>query len=114
MVHTPVVQLANVSLSLCVGDLSSISGSESDSTHSGKEDEPRPSHTYPELSQTPFIYFTTNDKNGQKLYAVYRSILTRAKRGGANVEAVRNLKDEQVWIVLMRSGGHFAGAVFNG
>ncbi len=94
------------------GDLSSISGSESDSAHSGKEDEPRPLNS--ELSQTPFIYFTTTDKNGQKLFAVYRSTVTRAKRGGAKVEAIKSLTNEQVWIVLMRSGGHFAGAVFRG
>ncbi len=92
--------------------MSSISGSESDSAHSGKEEEPRPLNN--ELSHTPFIYFTTTDKNGQKLFAVYRSTVTRAKRGGAKVEAIKSLINEQVWIVLMRSGGHFAGAVFRG
>lgn len=104
------------------GDLSSISGSESDSAHSGKEMEEE-AHTtidltstesHAELSHSPFVYFTTQDETSVHLYAVYRSILTGMKRGGVSLEAIKNVKKEQVWIVLMRSGGHFAGAVFNG
>ncbi len=91
--------------------MSSISGSESDSAHSG-EDEPPPLRE--KLVQTPFIYFTTADKNGQKLFAIYRSLVTQAKRGRATMETVKSLAKDQVWIILMRSGGHFAGAVFTG
>ncbi len=101
-----------VCLFLVGGDVSSISGSESDSAPSDKEDVPHPLREG--LMQTPFIYFTTADKNGQKLFAIYRSLVTRVKRGGATLEAIKSLTNDQVWIILMRSGGHFAGAVFKG
>ena len=34
--------------------------------------------------------------------------------GTTLVELLGSLRETQVWIVLMRSGGHFAGAVFRG
>ena len=30
------------------------------------------------------------------------------------LHAIADLTKPQVWIILMRSGGHFAGAVFHG
>ena len=34
--------------------------------------------------------------------------------GTTLVELLGSLREPQVWIILMRSGGHFAGAVFKG
>ena len=34
--------------------------------------------------------------------------------GTTLVELLGSLRETQVWIILMRSGGHFAGAVFKG
>lgn len=98
------------------GDLSSISGSESDPSQSDKEPEEEigTSEEAVPSSHSPLVHFTTHNETGVHLYGLYRSVLTGMKRDGVSLEAIRAIKNEQTWIVLMRSGGHFAGAVFRG
>ena len=61
------------------GDLSSISGSESDCDDSNSEESLEKTtptdHTH--HSSSPFIYFTSGDS--KSLYSVYRAILTGGK-----------------------------------
>ncbi len=53
-------------------------------------------------------------------HSVYRCIVTGSHNPGLGegseviLDALQRLWDPQVWIILMRSGGHFAGAVFRG
>ena len=111
------------------GDLSSISGSESDSDSSRDIEEARPSldctekdfdddSSHSQSAGSPFLQFSTQD--GQ-CYVVYRALVTNLKPSEVRsslssdlLSALNCLTQPQVWIVLMRAGGHFAGAVFKG
>jgi hypothetical protein len=117
------------------GDLSSISGSESDSDSSkdedatsslpgsntdfNDEDSSVPSYSTLPVG-SPFLYFSSQDG---RHYAVYRSLVTNLKpaavRGSSMssdflLGSLVSLTQPQVWVILMRAGGHFAGAVFRG
>lgn len=113
------------------GDLSSISGSESDSD-SSKDEETSSSMTNIEedhfngednsvmysVAGSPFLYFSSQDG---RYFAIYRSLVTNLKPAAVRdisssdlLGSLVNLTQPQVWIVLMRAGGHFAGAVFRG
>jgi hypothetical protein len=85
-------------------DLSSISGSESDS------DPDTSNHTI----RSPVITFTFNTT----CHAIYRVLVTNSKDVDLSVDELKqamiDLTIPQFWIILMRSGGHFAGAVFKG
>lgn len=113
-----IIQLYTVS-----GDLSSISGSESDSDHHSEEEEqPLTSDDITlhssKLLGSPYIHFTSA-KVGES-YAVYKNVLIGSKwemdedESKDLLKALQELKEQQTWIVLMRAGGHFAGAVFKG
>ena len=115
------------------GDLSSISGSESDSD-SNKESEEAKSkllsmeeederygnditHTSKPRS-SPFLYFSSQDG---RYFAVYKNLVINHKIAGVRnsttpdlLNSLSSLAQPQVWIILMRAGGHFAGAVFRG
>lgn len=113
------------------GDLSSISGSESDSD-SNKENEEvkskllsmKEEEKYGDgISQSkpmgsPFLYFSSQDGC---CFAVYKNIITNHKTTEVRnlttsdlLSLLPSLAQPQVWIILMRAGGHFAGAVFRG
>ena len=108
------------------GDLSSISGSESDSDrhNEGEEEEPQIPLTSDDVATqtkfagSPYIHFISA-KDGES-YAVYKNVLSGSRHGVDTDEshdllrALEALKEQQIWIVLMRAGGHFAGAVFKG
>lgn len=113
------------------GDLSSISGSESNSDSS---EECYLQKTTPTDSShhSPFIYFTSGDS--EAVYSVYRVALTGEKVSmnvSVSVHMLSSLAQEYasteglvpsllslshppLWMVLMHGGGHFAGAVFSG
>lgn len=121
----------NTSLSSAGGDLSSISGSESDSDSSKDEeaisslpsnidfnDEDSSSPYSTSAVGSPFLYFSSQDG---RYYAVYRSLVTNLKPAAVRdspssdlLGSLVSLVQPQVWIILMRAGGHFAGAVFRG
>ncbi|XP_029937041.1 ankyrin repeat and zinc finger domain-containing protein 1 isoform X2 [Myripristis murdjan] len=108
------------------GDVSSISGSESDSgeedsdsdwggkgsdvtrtdTESSAADDPVPSRL---SSKVVF-----QNLEGQYL-AVYRCILQGKSDDERDaVASLRTINKKTVWVILMTGGGHFAGAVFQG
>lgn len=97
-------------------DLSSISGSESDSENEIEEVEEEEDEIRSHSHGSPLLVFTTS--NGVQ-HAIYRCLLTNSKDLRNTTEhdlrqSLRQLTLPGIWIVLMRSGGHFAGAVFRG
>ena len=110
---------------MITGDLSSISGSESDSApsdHTLSDDEDGDSNLASLYSKkqgggkSPYLYFSVGI--GKPIYSIFRSIVTDSHSGMESSQqlclALRTLETPQVWIILLRSGGHFAGAVFRG
>ena len=66
--------------------------------------------------KSPYIHFTVGDTGLS--HSVFRCIVADSHSSEAGEcdlrTALRCLKNPQVWIILIRSGGHFAGAVFKG
>ncbi|MGH0136262.1 UNVERIFIED_CONTAM: hypothetical protein FKN15_064514 [Acipenser sinensis] len=106
------------------GDLSSISGSDSDddasdsdwgyrgdgdSTSAGTDSPPDA------LNRRLSCRVVFRNSRGQYL-SVYRCILHSNKMESETVLAasLQNLSNKSVWVILMTGGGHFAGAVFQG
>ena len=101
---------------MCTGDLSSISGSESDD-----DDDTSSGHTHlGGTNHSPYLHFSAGNSAGSHAHFVYRCIVCNRSGGGgmgSGEELQRSLQrlgQPQVWLILMRSGGHFAGAVFRG
>ncbi|NXG95289.1 ANKZ1 protein, partial [Loxia leucoptera] len=112
------------------GDVSSISGSDSDSSDVSSESELLPSVS--DTGRTPQIprshkVLLCNAKG--QLISAYRCVLLTGKaRGKAMVSlyqgdieesveltaSLQSLSASTCWVVLMMGGGHFAGAVFRG
>lgn len=90
-------------------DVSSISGSDSDTD--GELSLP---NSQQRCSQ--FITFAT--KSNHQLYMIHRTVLFNAKHVPSTkeevAELITSLARPQIWVVFMRSAGHFAGAVFKG
>lgn len=117
--------------SFFTGDLSSISGSESDSDTNNVDVSP-PDSTHSQLTpappegvacHSPFLYFTpggtTSDSRVRShTHSLYRCVMSGGGVGSEEqlCSGLRQLGGPvpQVWLVLMRSGGHFAGAVYRG
>ncbi|XP_024062629.1 ankyrin repeat and zinc finger domain-containing protein 1 isoform X2 [Terrapene carolina triunguis] len=107
------------------GDVSSISGSDSDDSDSGSESDllsPR-SHGDPGSGQQSHRPGTRSAKvlfhNSQgQLLSAYRCVLGSKKGGGEQqaelVASLQSLGAGTCWVILMTGGGHFAGAVFRG
>ncbi|CAI7990448.1 Ankyrin repeat and zinc finger domain-containing protein 1 [Geodia barretti] len=96
------------------GDLSSISGSESDSEDSC---EATPTDSAHQSTSSPFVYFRADGSATGTVYSVYRVILAGGKKYVSNerlVPSLLSLSLPPCWVILMRGGGHFAGAVFKG
>ncbi|XP_057883504.1 serine/threonine-protein kinase 16 isoform X2 [Melospiza georgiana] len=101
------------------GDVSSISGSDSDSSDVSSESELLPSVS--DTGQSPQIprshKVLLRNAKGQ-LISTYRCVLLTGK---GDIEepleltaSLQSLSASTCWVVLMMGGGHFAGAVFRG
>lgn len=101
------------------GDVSSISGSDSDSSDESSESELLPaasdSPQAPQISRSHKVLL--RNAKGQ-LISMYRCVLTTGK---GDIEelveltaSLQSLSASTCWVVLMMGGGHFAGAVFRG
>ncbi len=122
--------------SLFPDDTSSISGSESDSSPSeesnagphdndkcdddgsntGCEEEEEETEQPTVPSKSPYFQFGLKD-SPKLIYSLFRSVLPQPQSGRASssvYESLAGFLKPQVWIILMRSGGHFAGAVYRG
>ncbi|XP_035757001.1 ankyrin repeat and zinc finger domain-containing protein 1 [Egretta garzetta] len=103
----------------CAGDVSSISGSDSESSDASSESELLPSASNspgtPQTSRSHKVLF--RNAKGQ-LISAYRCVLGTGK--GVSEEpaeltaSLQSLGASTCWVVLMMGGGHFAGAVFRG
>ncbi|NXO57443.1 ANKZ1 protein, partial [Aramus guarauna] len=108
------------------GDVSSISGSDSDSSDVSSESEVLPSASdsagHPPVPRSHKVLL--RNSKGQ-LISAYRCILGTGKarvsvsQGGSEEPAeltasLQSLGASTCWVVLMMGGGHFAGAVFQG
>ncbi|XP_028404605.1 ankyrin repeat and zinc finger domain-containing protein 1-like [Dendronephthya gigantea] len=113
------------------GELSSISGSESDSAEevlTTANPETIPLMTLSLLPNqrdlkseenlvdrsNPKVYFV--NQNGTRM-SVFREVVYGAKEKLAREDIVSRIQDlpqEKTWLILMTGGGHFAGAVFSG
>ncbi|XP_010288812.1 PREDICTED: ankyrin repeat and zinc finger domain-containing protein 1, partial [Phaethon lepturus] len=101
------------------GDVSSISGSNSESSDASSESELLPSGS--DSPGTPLIPHShkvlLRNAKGQ-LISAYRCILGTAKGGSEEpaelMASLQSLSASTCWVVLMMGGGHFAGAVFRG
>ncbi|XP_030310418.1 ankyrin repeat and zinc finger domain-containing protein 1 isoform X2 [Calypte anna] len=101
------------------GDVSSISGSDSERSDASSESEVLPS-----TNDSPGTPLTSRShkvllRNAKgQLICAYRCVLATRKGGieeSAEVTAsLQSLSASTCWVVLMMGGGHFAGAVFRG
>ncbi|XP_068102071.1 tRNA endonuclease ANKZF1 isoform X2 [Hyperolius riggenbachi] len=102
------------------GDLSSISGSDSESSDEGDSGTSlEPNIQYSLLSGHPSRTQRVLFRNGHgKLLSVYRCALAAEKDTQVSPEQllsyVKSLQEQPVVVILMAGGGHFAGAVFKG
>ncbi|KAM7049726.1 tRNA endonuclease ANKZF1 isoform 1-T1 [Acridotheres tristis] len=101
------------------GDLSSISGSDSDSSDVSSESELLPSVSdTPRTPQIPRSHKVLLRNAKGQFIVMYRCVLATGK--GDTEEPVeltaslQSLSASTCWVVLMIGGGHFAGAVFRG
>lgn len=124
--------------SLFTDDMSSISGSESDSSPSedstgqndeeacaDADDEDKPEEEEEEEERTeelpvqhksPYLQFGLRDHPGL-VYSLFHSVIphSHSNRTSSGIyQSLASFLKPQVWIILMRSGGHFAGAVYRG
>ncbi|XP_010156845.1 PREDICTED: ankyrin repeat and zinc finger domain-containing protein 1, partial [Eurypyga helias] len=101
------------------GDVSSISGSDSESSDASSESEMLPPASN-SSGTTPFPRshkVLLRNAKGQ-LISVYRCVLGTGKGGSEEpaelTASLQSLGASTCWVVLMMGGGHFAGAVFQG
>ncbi|KAM6079926.1 tRNA endonuclease ANKZF1 isoform 3-T3 [Theristicus caerulescens] len=101
------------------GDVSSISGSDSESSDASSESELLPSASdSPETPQTLRSHKVLLRNEKGQLISVYRCVLGIGKGGSEEpaelTASLQSLGASTCWVVLMMGGGHFAGAVFRG
>ncbi|KAK9969585.1 hypothetical protein ABG768_027746 [Culter alburnus] len=101
------------------GDISSISGSDSDSEDEDLGDEvaPEEKDRAQDTNQSPCRLSTKivfQNMQGQYL-SLYRCVL-QSKRDNEEdlVSSLLKISNNTIWVILMTGGGHFAGAVFKG
>ncbi|XP_016142783.1 ankyrin repeat and zinc finger domain-containing protein 1-like [Sinocyclocheilus grahami] len=101
------------------GDISSISGSDSDSEDGDLGDEVGPEETESALDtdqstcrlSTKAVF---QNMQGQFL-SLYRCVLQNKKDNEEDlVSSLLKISNNTIWVILMTGGGHFAGAVFKG
>ncbi|XP_014743574.1 PREDICTED: ankyrin repeat and zinc finger domain-containing protein 1 isoform X2 [Sturnus vulgaris] len=101
------------------GDLSSISGSDSDSSDVSSESELLPSVSdTPRTPQIPRSHKVLLRNAKGQFIAMYRCVLATGKGDTEEplelTASLQSLSASTCWVVLMIGGGHFAGAVFRG
>ncbi|NXS63260.1 ANKZ1 protein, partial [Brachypteracias leptosomus] len=107
------------------GDVSSISGSDSESSDTSSESEPLPSASdSPGAPPAPRSHKVLLRNARGQLISAYRCLLGTWKarlcvlQGGSEepgelVASLQSLSAGTCWVVLMMGGGHFAGATFH-
>ncbi|XP_072197538.1 tRNA endonuclease ANKZF1 isoform X2 [Excalfactoria chinensis] len=101
------------------GDISSISGSDSESSDASSESESPPlASNSPAAPQHPRSHKVLLRNARGQLISAYRCILSTGKGGSEEpaelIASLQSLSASTCWVVLMMGGGHFAGAVFRG
>ncbi|XP_009460439.1 PREDICTED: ankyrin repeat and zinc finger domain-containing protein 1 [Nipponia nippon] len=101
------------------GDVSSISGSDSESSDASSESEVLPSASDSRgTPQTPRSHKVLLRNEKGQLISAYRCVLGIGKGGSEDpaelTASLQSLSASTCWVVLMMGGGHFAGAVFQG
>ncbi|XP_019472678.1 LOW QUALITY PROTEIN: ankyrin repeat and zinc finger domain-containing protein 1 [Meleagris gallopavo] len=101
------------------GDISSISGSDSESSDASSESEsPFPAINSPSTPQCPRSHKVLLRNARGQFISAYRCILSTGKGGSEEpmelITSLQSLSASTCWVVLMMGGGHFAGAVFRG
>ncbi|XP_063789900.1 tRNA endonuclease ANKZF1 isoform X2 [Pseudophryne corroboree] len=101
------------------GDVSSISGSDSESSDGDSGTSYEPGIDSAALLGQPSRSQKVMFKNSEgQLLVVYRCVLGAAKDGVLNPEMLLNcvsmMQEHAVMVILMAGGGHFAGAVYKG
>ncbi|XP_036401343.1 ankyrin repeat and zinc finger domain-containing protein 1 [Megalops cyprinoides] len=105
------------------GDMSSISGSDSEETDSdsdwslhGDDDTVESESSLKGREPLSRLSARVLFQNAQGQYlSVYRCVLHSKKMGEEKLAAsLLSISNKSVWVVLMTGGGHFAGAVFQG
>ncbi|XP_005234380.2 ankyrin repeat and zinc finger domain-containing protein 1 isoform X1 [Falco peregrinus] len=101
------------------GDVSSISGSDSESSDTSSESELLPSASdSPGTPQIPRSQKVLLRNAKGQLISTYRCVLSTGKGGIKEpvdlTASLQSLSASTCWVVLMMGGGHFAGAVFRG
>jgi hypothetical protein len=89
-----------------MSDVSSISGSDSE------EKDGSESSVMCLSFRLPKVYFTGDDN---LLYSIYKCIAPDQKAEKSfSIKQLWAVVDNPVWVIIMLSGGHFAGAIFQG
>ncbi|KFZ55146.1 Ankyrin repeat and zinc finger domain-containing protein 1, partial [Antrostomus carolinensis] len=109
------------------GDVSSISGSDSESSDASSESESLPSASdSPRTPPAPRSHKVLLRNAKGQLISAYRCVLGTGKATSVSVyqggieepveltASLQSLGASTCWVVLMMGGGHFAGAVFRG
>ncbi|KAF1671602.1 Ankyrin repeat and zinc finger domain-containing protein 1, partial [Pygoscelis papua] len=110
---------------ICTGDVSSISGSDSESSDASSESELPPSASdSPGTLQNPRSHKVVLRNAKGQLISAYRCVIpwvlagVSVSQGGSEEPAeltasLQSLSASTCWVVLMMGGGHFAGATFH-
>ncbi|KAL7882322.1 hypothetical protein AOLI_G00091710 [Acnodon oligacanthus] len=99
------------------GDLSSISGSDSEDDEADSGDGCHGDEVTPEGSDGGRLSSRVIFQNSEGQYVtLYRCALqgSRTDTEVSLVDSLLKISDRMVWVILMTGGGHFAGAVFRG
>ncbi|XP_017280050.1 ankyrin repeat and zinc finger domain-containing protein 1 isoform X2 [Kryptolebias marmoratus] len=104
------------------GDLSSISGSESDSEEDSDSGGTRSNVTGTDNESSVESHSITGRLSSKVVFqnsageylSVYRCILLGKSEESDPVSSLKSINEKTVWVILMTGGGHFAGAVFEG
>ncbi|KAM4608569.1 tRNA endonuclease ANKZF1 [Polymixia lowei] len=126
IIGLPPVTVDEFEMKTGTGDMSSISGSDSDSGEDSSDSEwagkssDVPStdiegsveaDSVPSRRSSKVVF---QNSEGQYL-AVYRCVLQgKSDDEGDVVASLKTLSNKTLWVILMTGGGHFAGAVFQG
>ncbi|XP_053482311.1 ankyrin repeat and zinc finger domain-containing protein 1 isoform X2 [Ictalurus furcatus] len=97
-----------------MGDVSSISGSDSEDEESRSEDDNNGDGVISYGGRLTTRVLLQNSQ-GQYLCLYRCAVQKRTIDNGANlVDSLLNISEKTVWVILMTGGGHFAGAVYKG
>ncbi|XP_060785144.1 tRNA endonuclease ANKZF1 isoform X2 [Neoarius graeffei] len=98
-----------------MGDISSISGSDSEDEESHSEDDYDGANNVMSYGGRLSTRVLLQNAQGQYL-CLYRCAVQKSKTDSeANlVDSLLNISEKTVWVILMTGGGHFAGAVYKG